>query len=74
MQSSDPMQQDMAQPSKLETDLDTIYRMLGRLNYKLEQIPMLDHLTQSEQRNLEDALSRTQHKLTELADKIHGTA
>ncbi len=74
MQTSDSMQSDLSQPTKLETDLDTIYRMLGRLNSKLEQIPVLDHLTDNEQRNLEDALSRTQHKLTELADKIHGSA
>jgi hypothetical protein len=61
------------QPTILETQLDSICLVLGKMKVKLERAQLLEHITEKERAELEAALSRAEGKLTELSAAIHGS-
>ena len=62
------------QPTMLETQLDSICLQLGKMRSRVRNLPMLDHMTESERQQLDAALERAKTRITELSECIKGSA
>ena len=59
-----------AEPTILETQLDSICLTLTQMRNRLHRVPMLDHMSEAERAELTAALHRAQGKLAELDTAI----
>ena len=59
-----------AEPTILETQLDSICLTLTHMKNRLHRVPMLDHMSEAERAELAAALHRAQGKLAELDSAI----
>ena len=64
----------MHQPTMLETQLDSICLLLGKMKSRVRSVDVLEHLTDAERRELDAALDRTRSKISELEHTIRGNA
>ena len=59
-----------AEPTILETQLDSICLTLTHMKNRLHRVPMLDHMSEAERAELTAALHRAAGKLAELDNAI----
>jgi hypothetical protein len=62
------------QPTMLETQLDSICLLLGKMRHRVRDVGMLDHLTDTERRELDAALERARAQMNQLEQTIRGSA
>ena len=63
-----------SEPTMLETQLDSIALSLAKMKSRLNQVDLLDHLTDAERAELETALHRVEDRVSEVGGMIRRVA
>lgn len=62
------------EPTMLETQLDSIALSLAKMKSRLNQVDLVDHLTDAERAELQTALHRVENRVSEVGGLIRRAA